>query len=658
MFENLGEDVQEILLECQKIQEELHLDYIGTEVLLLALYNYPNSICNFLFNEYLITEDMIKNIINKCIFLRKYEIYENKYTKKFIETIHLSNKLSLESNSKEVSDEHLFLSILKTRYTTARKILELLGLDILELQNDFYNIFNYSEELEYDFLINLTKLAKQDKLNPFVGRTKYLERLEKILFKKQKNNPLLIGSAGVGKSAIVEGLAKRFLTTHPEINIYYLDLGLLIAGTKYRGDLEQRITNCINSFKPQYDILFIDEIHNILGAGSSEGSLDLANILKPFLSRSNIKCIGATTLEEYYQYFEKDKALARRFQNVYVEEPSKEETLEILKGIKETYASYHQVDVSDELLDYIIDATSIIHTRKLPDKAIDVLDESLLLAKSYPQKTLTTRLIDEVVFSFLGLDYEKIIMNLQKNLYFNHLKKYYFRYLLNVNLKKTIMNVECFNMQTKELLLKDLQTVFELKDEVVYNLNLSEYQEVHTISLLLGAPPGYVGFDHGGEFTKHILKFPVSIIIITNYEYAHEKIKKLIMDILNDGYIKDYQGRVISFTNSFFIFVNSSKQKAKIGFNNQVDTFEKLLLEIDEVLYDNPLDIKELSPNDYTKYITKLADFGYQINLEIDNHYEDLTTFLEEELANIFQKQPVHPITISYCPKQKKYILQ
>lgn len=178
------------------------------------------------------------------------------------------------------------------------------------------------------------------------------------------------------------------MTTHPEINIYYLDLGLLIAGTKYRGDLEQRITNCINSFKPQYDILFIDEIHNILGAGSSEGSLDLANILKPFLSRSNIKCIGATTLEEYYQYFEKDKALARRFQNVYVEEPSKEETLEILKGIKETYASYHQVDVSDELLDYIIDATSIIHTRKLPDKAIDVLDESLLLAKSYPQKHL------------------------------------------------------------------------------------------------------------------------------------------------------------------------------------------------------------------------------------------------------------------------------
>lgn len=309
MLEKLFEQFPEIVKYCEQVQRELELDYLGSETLLLALYEYPNSICQFLLNEYKVTAEEIKDIIKKCIFLRKFELIENKYTNKFFEIISLSDEIKTEVKDDKISDEHLFLSILRVKHTAAQKILELLGLDIDDLIEEYFSIFEKSLPMdeEYQFLVNLTKLAREDKLNPFIGRTKYLERLEKTLSKRQKNNPLLIGSAGVGKSAIVEGLAKRFLDTRPHVNIYYLDLGLLMAGTKYRGDLEQRISDALHNFKFDNDILFIDEIHNILGAGSSEGSLDIANILKPILSRSNLKCIGATTLMNILNILKKIK---------------------------------------------------------------------------------------------------------------------------------------------------------------------------------------------------------------------------------------------------------------------------------------------------------------------------------------------------------------
>ena len=280
-----------------------------------------------------------------------------------------------------VFEEHILYALLTTPNTVALHIIDKMGVDVNDLIDDLNIIYNlgFKDELNNNYLINITKEAKLNRLNPFIGREQTIEKIIRILSKKQKNNPMLIGNAGVGKSALVEGVAMTLLKENPKYNIYRLDLGMIIAGTKYRGDLEERLLEVVDKIKNPNAIVFIDEIHNIVGSGSSEGTLDIANILKPILARSEIKCIGATTLDEYYRYIEKDKALARRFQNVFIDEASNEETYEIMKGIVHCYEEFHKVKYPDEILKYIIIASEFIANRRLPDKAIDILDESGLV---------------------------------------------------------------------------------------------------------------------------------------------------------------------------------------------------------------------------------------------------------------------------------------
>ena len=270
--------------------------------------------------------------------------------------------------------KNTFYALLTTPSSLAIDILQKAGADIEDLIEEVNNIYNFapSGELNKNYLVNLTKEAKLDRLNPFIGRAHIIDKIIRILSKRQKNNPMLIGSAGVGKSALVEGVAMRFLETNPGVNIYRLDLGMIIAGTKYRGDLEERMIEVMEKIKNPHSIVFIDEIHNIVGSGSSEGTLDIANILKPILARSEIKCIGATTLEEDYRYIERQgtrTALSERLRRGGFAR----ETYAIIKGIAYKYEEYHRVKYSDRVLRYIVHFISL--NRKLPDKAIDILDE-------------------------------------------------------------------------------------------------------------------------------------------------------------------------------------------------------------------------------------------------------------------------------------------
>lgn len=666
MLESLSLQAKRILELASQLALELKISYIGSECLLLAMFEMDNTVCQFILSEYDITSAEIKETINNCIFLRKHEIDNEQYTTKLIEILNKSEAIRVQSKSQYIYDEHLFYALLLTENTVALKILELLGLVIEDLFKEFNNLFEFTNHKNEKvsniiddevFLVNLTSLARNNKLNPFVGREKYINRIIKILSKKQKNNPLLIGSAGVGKTAIVEGIAQHYLIHKPELNIYNLDLGTLMAGTKYRGDLEQRLINSLKKLNKQENILFIDEIHNILGAGSSEGSLDIANILKPILSRSEIKCIGATTLDEYYKFIDKDKALARRFQNVYIEEPSNEETFEILKGIKKTYEEFHGVFFPEEILEYIIEASQIIHNRKLPDKVIDILDETGYLGKIKKKVNISENLVDEVVFDFLGIDYANSLLQLKRIINFPVLKKYFLRYLLNVNLNKTIVNIQLYNENLLQQVIDDIIKVFNIKNEVIYSLDLIEYQDHHTISSLLGAPPGYIGFDSGGQLSDHILKYPLSIIVIKNYSSGHEKIKLVIENILKEGLLIDFKGREINFQNCIFIFSNPLESQKSIGFNKQNQFIKKVLSNIDVILTDEKNLKKPQDNKIISRYLNKFKNLGYNLNVNFEIEEVSSIESFEDLIIDIHETNPSEKINLKITDNKKKIII-
>ena len=378
MFETFSTNAIQIIDDALQIARSLNKKLVGSEHLLLAMYKKKDTICHFLLDEKQITYDDILRVIHNLVIFRKSDSQSLTYTKKFQEIILYSETLAKDLGSKYVYDEHIFYVMLKEEDSIASIVLEKLGLDIEDLMIDIEEIFNFfegtseKEDLEITPYPFLTNLSKTKKVHPFIKRSNYIEKIIYILSKKQKNNPLLIGNAGVGKTAIIEGLSEILKNE----TIYQLDLGSIVSGTKYRGELEEKITKAMEYIKKHHAIVFIDEIHNIVGAGSNDGSLDIANILKPYLSRSDIKLIGSTTLDEYYRFIEKDKALTRRFQNVYIDEPNEAETYEILEGIKQSYEEYHQVKYSSYSLQKIItNAKLFLINKSFPDKAIDILDE-------------------------------------------------------------------------------------------------------------------------------------------------------------------------------------------------------------------------------------------------------------------------------------------
>lgn len=620
--------------QCQKIveiimEEKCRFGTIGSELLLYALTKLKSSSCQFILSEYGINQYTVEKRLNKIVVLRK----DAKYTHKFNEVIEMAKNIAKMEESTMVFEEHLLYALLTTPNTIALHIIEKMEVDVNDLIDDLNIIYNlgFKDEINNNYLINITKQAKLNRLNPFIGREQTIEKIIRILSKKQKNNPMLIGNAGVGKSALVEGVAMALLKENPKYNIYRLDLGMIIAGTKYRGDLEERLLEVVEKIKNPNAIVFIDEIHNIVGSGSSEGTLDIANILKPILARSEIKCIGATTLDEYYRYIEKDKALARRFQNVFIDEASNEETYEIMKGIVHCYEEYHKVKYPDEILKYIITASEFLANRRLPDKAIDILDESGLVCHLNNHKKVQKIDVDKIIYESLGIKYQTIKSSMEKIKNFPQLKKYYHQYLMNLGIRKTIINLQ-INEDNLPLLIEDLEDVFNLKSEVILTLDFNRFQENHFTSSLIGSPAGYVGYEDGGILTEHVLKYPIAIIIIKNYKSGNQNINKQIDTILEEGKIIDSKGRTISFKNTIFIF-QEEVQKNNIGFIELKTTKPKTINSyIDEIL--NNINQSDHYRNKISAILSKLKHYNYNLVLDIDNI--DSQTYLEliKELSN------------------------
>ncbi len=577
MFEAFSTNAIQIIDQALRIAQSLDKKIVGSEHLLLSMYQTKDSICHFLLEEKQIKYDDILKVMNSLVILRKSDD-DITYTKKFQEIIMFSENLAADLESEYVYDEHIFYVMLRERESVACIILEKLGLDLNELMRDIEEIFSFfneeqdDESIPFPFLINLTSAKK---VHPFVKRNRYIEKIELILSKKQKNNPLLIGNAGVGKTAIVEGLSE---VLH-DVKIYQLDLGSIVSGTKYRGELEEKLTKAMEYIKKKKAILFIDEIHNIVGAGSNDGSLDIANILKPYLSRSDIKLIGATTLDEYFHYIDKDKALSRRFQNVFIDEPTEEETYHILKEIKKSYEEYHHVKYTFSDLRYIVKKSKLyLVTKNFPDKAIDVMDEAGARKKSSSKNM--NKIVDEVIEDMTGV--KNLTLSTLKKIHLNYpeLKKNYLQFIKKDELNcqfPLLAIIRVDNDFDIHLLMDDLYHLFSFKKEMYLEIDLESYTDYTMLNNLIGSSKGYVGYDQGGILSEHIIRYPLCLIYLKNFDLAHRSIQQFFLQLLKKPSFVDNKGRTIYLTNSLFVMNKKMEKKAPTGFiqNDSVSSFSK-----------------------------------------------------------------------------------
>lgn len=620
MLESFSAQAIQIIEDAKKLAVKLVSDVVGSEHLLLAMYQTPDSICRFLLQEKNITYEMLEDTLKRITVIHKKSSNEIKFTDKFQEIVIEAEELASEVNSNYVFDEHLFYALLKDDASVGTEMLKMLNLNLKQLMEDIEDIFNFYQDSSisdapYPYLINLSSKAM---VHPFINRSNYIERINYILNKKQKNNPLLIGSAGVGKTTIVEGLA--MIRTNDII--YQLDLGGVVAGTKYRGELEEKLLKVMDYVKSQKAILFIDEIHNVVGAGSNDGSLDIANILKPYLSRTDISVIGATTLDEYYKFIDKDKALMRRFQTVFIDEPTKEETRTILLGIKDKYEEYHNTSFTSQDIDLIIDKCSLyLPQRAFPDKAIDVLDEVGSRYKS--DKTLTLpkeEVIGKVIQDITNI--HVISLNELKELSLNYpmLKPYYFRFIERIKVHPNLCTAYVDKNFDIRVLLQDLSKVFNFKDEMLLEIDLDSYQDSTMLNNLLGSSKGYVGYEQGGILSEHIIKYPFNVIYFKHYQNVHHSIRVVLDKVINSSFIYDNKGRRINLQNTIFIIENTSDAKA-IGFKNSIKTSR------------NNLILPSLKNNESTDNYEKILK-KYHLDKQVLNDNDDIEKIIYEHIVN------------------------
>ena len=540
-----------------QINNETHNEeLVTTFYLLLSMYNANDTICHFLLNELEIEyNDLIEEYKKEEVIEKPSKVF----TKEFEQLVIDASILSKEVGSEYVYDEHLFYTMLCNKAYSGTKILIDLHIDIEQLKQDIIDIFNFYKEdvliidkeqvTKPSYLINL---STEDNLHKYIERKDYLNQLIYIISKRQKNNPLLIGQAGIGKTALVCALSKKL-----NQDIYELDLGSLISGTKYRGEMEEKLTNAIKYVINQNAILFIDEVHNIVGAGSNDGSLDVANIIKPYLSKGKLKLIAATTLDEYYKYIEKDKALTRRFQTIFIDEPSLEETKNILMGIKDIYEKHYQVYIEERLIDYIIElADNYILNKTFPDKAIDILDETLSRYKLLGINIY--QLVKDVISSHEGITIPTLEEFNDYKLYYNELKLLYLRKIKPIKSLKNMGIVLVNNTFNIDLLKKDLEKVFSIKKEHFLELDLNDYLKAEDISNLIGTSKGYIGYNDGGILFNHLMKYPFSIIYLKNYHLSNSTIKVFFKNLFNKHYIIDSHSRYIHLKSVLFVIEENS----------------------------------------------------------------------------------------------------
>lgn len=752
------EQAQEVLAVMEETAHQMKFSYIGTEHLLYGMLSCPWVTA---------WKILAENGADESFVLKYLE--QNSGTKK-IKTLVYSDKLNtlLEQAEKEadrlrnekIGTEHILLAILKSEDTLAIKLLNsmavnlkktfvdtlvALGMDMTQAKRELGALSSPKNKKKSSFPTleqysrDLTEAAREDRLDPVVGRNAEVERVMQILCRRMKNNPCLVGEPGVGKTAVVEGLAQMIASgTVPEIladkRILSLDLSGMVAGSKYRGEFEERIKRVIAEVRAAGNvILFVDELHTLIGAGGAEGAMDASNILKPALSRGEVQMIGATTRTEYRKYIEKDAALERRFQPVYVEEPTREETIAILQGLRSKYEEHHGVTISDDALEAATDyAIRYINDRFLPDKAIDLIDEAasrkklgIFAGNKTAKKAEETRHnLEEALEAALAegdieaaqalkKDLDKTDKKIEKTKH-NMREKEQEQMLVTEEDVADVVSVwtkipVSKITQTESLRLLKLEEILHkrvvgqneavetvakairrgrvgLKDpkrpigsflflgptgvgktelskalaeamfgneNAIIRVDMSEYMEKHSVSKMIGSPPGYVGFEEGGQLSEQVRKNPYSVILFDEIEKAHPDVFNVLLQVLDDGRITDSQGRTVDFKNTIIIMTsNAGAQRIvdpkKLGFSN-VENAESEHRDMKNNVME---EIKRMFKPEFLNRIDDIIVFRALSKEDV----KGIAALMLKELKNRLAKQM--DITLTYGDTVKNFIFE
>ena len=723
---------EEALRLSQEAAEEMGHGYVGSEHLLLGLIREEEGIAHRVLSEYGVTDEMVCDVLQRSVGKGLSGTAPSQgLTPRAKSVVELAVSEAARMGSSYIGTEHLLMGILREGGNMALRILRTMGVDPKKMYSSIVQKLNDTphtvtsgastanresdkkNKTLAEFTRDLTEAARAGKLDPVIGREKEIQRVIQILSRRTKNNPVLIGEPGVGKTAIAEGLAERIASGDvPEElldkKLLSLDLSGMVAGTKYRGEFEERIKNTLAEVKKAGNvILFIDELHTIVGAGSAEGAVDAANIIKPALGRGEIRVIGATTLNEYRKYIEKDAALERRFQPVTVGEPTPEATLEILKGLRDKYEAHHKLTITDEALEAAVQLSKrYIGDRFLPDKAIDLMDEAASqvrmtaeasspdlkaleekitalhrekteavaaqdfekaaqlrdIEKNYQEQVeierdnwrkqlaqnrgnVTADDVAKVVAGWTGIPVTRLtedesmrLLKLEEKLHqrvvgqdeaVNAVAKAIRRSRVGLKDPKRPIGSFLFLGPTgvgKTELCKTLAEAMFGDENAMVRIDMSEYMEKHTVSRLVGSPPGYVGHEEGGQLTEKVRRKPYSVVLFDEIEKAHEDVWNILLQILEDGIVTDSQGRKVDFKNTIIVMTsnvgakNITADAARLGF----DGSEKGEKESEEVRFDRIRD-------------AVMADLKRTFRPEFLNRIDEIIVFRQLTEDNIRQ---------------------
>ena len=763
MFERFTDRARKVMALANQEAQRFNHEFIGTEHLLLGLVKEGSGVGATVLKNLDVDIKKLRLEVEKLVHSGPDMVTMGKLpqTPKAKKVIEYAIEEARSLNHNYVGTEHILLGLLRESDGIAAQVLMNLGLKLEEVRQEVLNLLGAGVEdgpaalgmkmgptvgrnkpksktpaLD-SFGRDLMELAKNDELDPVIGRKNEIERLIQILCRRTKNNPVLLGEAGVGKTAIVEGLSQQIINKQvPEIlkdkRLVVLDLAMMVAGTKYRGQFEERIKAVINEVKRAKNvILFVDELHTLVGAGGAEGAIDAANVLKPALARGEVQCIGATTLDEYRKHIEKDGALERRFQTIIVEPPSKEETLDILRGLQDRYEAHHRVKFSDEALYQAVElSTRYITGRCLPDKAIDVVDEAgarvrlknmtappdlaeveekieklqrekdeavkgadyeraaslrdeaqqLLDEKNKIQKkwyeenkestgVVDTEIIAEVVSKMTGVPLTRLekketqrLLELEAELHKRVISQDEPIVAVSKAVRRSRSGLKDPNRPMgsfiflgpsgvgKTLLARALAEFMFGDEKFLVQIDMSEFMEKHNVSRLVGAPPGYVGYEEGGQLTERIRRRPYAVLLLDEIEKAHSDVYNMLLQIMEEGRLTDSFGRHVDFKNVVIIMTSNIgaeliKNQAGFGFGKKSPeaNFEKMK----DMLH------KEVERHFRPEFLNRVDDtIVFQPLTK-----KDLQTIVGLELAKVFKRLTEHGLTLELSDQAKEFLI-